>query len=106
MARLAPREYPVGHNKFDSEHSLGAMRADMAVMLWLPRGAGSCSDEARAAVRAGAPPWVSYVYESSIFQREFCGKVAEFPAAAPIYVRRSSPEAARLPTWRPPVVGR
>jgi hypothetical protein len=106
VARLPPREYPVGHNKYDPEHSLGAMRADMVAMLWLPRGAGSCSDRARAVVRAGAPPWVSTVYESSIFQREFCGQVAESDEAAPIYVRRSSPEAARLPTWRLPVVGR
>jgi hypothetical protein len=106
VARLPAREHPVGHNKYDPEHSLGAMRADMVAMLWLPRGAGSCSDQARAAVRAGAPPWVRFVYESSIFQREFCGEVAEFPGAAPIYVRRSSPEAARLPNWRPPVVGR
>ena len=106
VARLPPRDYPVGHNKYDPEHSLGAMRADMVAMLWLPRGAGSCSDQARAVVRAGAPPWVGFLYESPIFQREFCGKVVEFPGAVPIYVRRSSPEAARLSSWRPPVVGR
>lgn len=106
VARLPPREHEVGHNKYDPEHSLGAMRADMVAMLWLPRGAGSCSDRARAAVRAGAPSWVSFIYESPIFQQEFCGQVAEPPGAAPIYVRRSSPEAARLSTWRLPLVGR
>ena len=33
VARLPPREYPVGHNKYDPEHSLGAMRADMVLSL-------------------------------------------------------------------------
>ena len=106
VSRLQPRKYPVGHNKYEPEHSLGAMRADMVAMLWLPRGAGSCSDEARAAVQASGPTWVSFIYQSSIFQREFCGNVVEFPGAAPIYVRRTSPEAVGLPAWRPPVVGR
>ena len=106
IARLPAREYAVGHNKYDPEHSLGDLRADMVAMLWLPRDVGSCSEAARAVVRAGAPHWVHAVYESPIFQTEFCGRVAESAESAPIYVRRTSPEAARLPTWRLPVVGR
>jgi hypothetical protein len=105
IAARPPDGTYVGHDKIDPDYSLGEREPDLVVMLWLPPGHGACTPEDRAAVAAAGPEWVARIYGSGIFQRQFCGTTVEPPGGAPIYVRRSSPERARLGSWRPPLVG-
>jgi hypothetical protein len=105
VARLPPLGDRIGHNKIDAEHSLSEREADLAVMLWLPRGMGNCTAEQVAQVRQKAPAWVARVYVSNAFQRDFCGRVVEPADGVPIYLGRSyrgstAPEAWKLPIRR------
>ena len=104
VARMKPVGRRVGHNKIDPRHSLDELRADMAVMLWLPRGAGTCGPADLARVRRNAAAWVTAMYESDVFQREFCGRAIEPPGGVPIYLRRASAEAKRWRDWQMPRV--
>jgi hypothetical protein len=95
----------IGHNKYDPDYSLGKVRPDLVVMLWLPPGVGACTERDRATVSSASPSWVAAIYLSEPFQKHYCGAAAEVPGGSPIYVRRDSPEIARLPGWQPVRVG-
>jgi hypothetical protein len=101
VARLPAMGPEIGHNKLDLGHSLGRLAPDLMVMLWLPPGFGECTERDRAIVGSAAPPWVAAIYLSEPFQRDYCGTAVEIPGGDPVYFRRSSPETARRPSWRP-----
>lgn len=100
VARLEPEGSKVGHNKIDPMHSLETQRADLAVMLWLPKGLGACNPMAIERVRATAPRWVGTVYLSEPFQRQFCGNVIEPRRGSPVYWRSASAQKIRAGAWQ------
>jgi hypothetical protein len=100
VAHLPAMGPEIGHNKLDPAHSLGRLAPDLVVMLWLPPGFGGCTERDRAIVGSAAPPWVAALYLSEPFQRDYCGSSLDVPGGDPVFLRRSSPEAARISSWR------
>jgi hypothetical protein len=100
VARLPPHDDHIGHNRYDPEYSLGR-GVDLVAMAWLPRGISRCTPKDRRSVGDAAPPWVSAMYLSPTFQREFCNHASEQSDALPIYVRGSAPEALSVESWAP-----
>jgi hypothetical protein len=92
VARLPPRDDRIGHNRYEPEYSLDR-GVDLVALAWLPRGFSRCTPQDRRSVGLAAPPWVSAMYLSPTFQREFCNHAVELSDAVPLYVRASAPEA-------------